>query len=119
MYEKSISWECFPGNVEVLIDDSVFVSNGTFTRRIAAENEKLRIYTQAVDKIWANRAQDAPPSLDKQETKDFIAEVLENCPAPRTYDDAKFDEAYAAEDVNKNGRIEQNEMPMLIKKLLE
>ena len=38
-YEKSIIWECFPENIEVLIDDSLFTVNKTFTYRMTAEIE--------------------------------------------------------------------------------
>jgi len=33
-YEASITWECFPGNIEILIDDSIFVQNETFSRKL-------------------------------------------------------------------------------------
>lgn len=51
-YEKTVIWECFPQNVEILIDDALFVSNKTFSRRLTPEVEQNRIYTEAVNKIW-------------------------------------------------------------------
>lgn len=72
MYEKSIAWECIPGNIEILIDDSVFVSNGTFTRRVTAEREKKRVYEQAVEKIWGEYDKDNSGALDKPETRRFL-----------------------------------------------
>ena len=42
-YENSITWECFPGNLEVLVDDSLFTANKTFSFRLTAEVEKQRI----------------------------------------------------------------------------
>ena len=41
-YERSITWECFPGNLEILFDDSYFTQNQTFSRKLTAEVERDR-----------------------------------------------------------------------------
>lgn len=37
MYENSISWEIFPNNIEILLDDSIFLTNKTFSYRLTSE----------------------------------------------------------------------------------
>lgn len=71
-YSKSILWECFPGNIEVLIDDSFFKNNGTFERILDEAYEKERIYSQAVDNLWEKYDTDKSGQLDKEETKRFL-----------------------------------------------
>lgn len=39
-YQNSITWECFPGNIEVFIDDSLFIANKTFSHMLTAEYER-------------------------------------------------------------------------------
>lgn len=68
-YETSILWECFPSNLEVLIDDAVFTTNKTFARRLTPEIERDRIYRDAVEKIWGQFDKDNSGQLDRAETK--------------------------------------------------
>ena len=71
-YESSIQWECFPANIEVLIDDSIFLSNKTFSYKLTKEVERSRVYSMAVDKIWDEFDKDHSGALDKPETKVFL-----------------------------------------------
>ena len=68
-YETSILWECFPSNLEILIDDSVFTTNKTFDRRLTPEIERDRIYRDAVEKIWGQFDKDNSGQLDRAETR--------------------------------------------------
>lgn len=117
-YRTSIIWECFPCNIEVLIDDSIFKTNGTFSRQISEEDEKERVYTDAVDKIWAQFDADHSGELDKDETRNFLKVVLENCPPPHNYDESKFEQTFIEIDEDGNGMIEKHEMVAFIKKLM-
>ena len=117
-YETSITWECFPSNLEVLIDDSIFTVNKTFTRRLTPEIERDRIYRDAVEKIWAQFDKDNSGYLDKPETKVFLKTVLENVPPPNNYDESKFDMTFQAIDKNRNGKIEREEMVLFIKTIM-
>ena len=116
-YERSITWECFPGNIEILVDDSMFVSNRTFTRRITPEIEKDRVIRQAVDKIWVDYDKDKSGALDRVETKNFLKDVLSNMPPPNNFDDSKFELTFNSIDKNSNGLIEKVEMVAFIKAL--
>ena len=117
-YESSILWECFPSNLEILIDDAVFTSNKTFARRLTAEIERDRIYKDAVEKIWGQFDVDKSGQLDRVETKNFLSTVMENIPPPNHYDDSKFDETFDAMDKNRNGKVEKSEMVMFIKSIM-
>lgn len=68
-YENSIVWECFPGNLEILVSDSLFTANKTFSYRLTAEIERDRIYKQAVDSIWGQFDKDNSGALNKAESK--------------------------------------------------
>jgi len=116
-YQNSVIWECFPANIEVLIDDALFKTNKTFPRSIAADDELNRLYTDAVDKVWFTFDSDNSGQLDKNETRTFLKVVLGNCPPPNNYDDTRFDETFLEMDANGNGMIEKDEMVAFIKKL--
>lgn len=118
-YQTSIIWECFPANIEVLIDDQIFKTNGTFSRQITKEDEKNRVYTEAVDKIWVQFDADNSGELDKDETRRFLQVVLENIPPPHNYDESRFEQTFVEIDEDGNGLIEKHEMVAFIKKLLE
>ena len=117
-YENSIVWECFPGNLEILVSDSLFTANKTFSYRLTAEIERDRIYKQAVDSIWGQFDKDNSGALDKAETKKFLQRVLENIPPPNHFDESKFDDTFHAMDKNGNGLVEKNEMVMFIKSIM-
>lgn len=118
-YEKSIIWECFPENIEVLIDDSIFTHNKTFSYRMTAEIEKDRIYKDAIEKIWDQFDVDKTGALDRVETKSFLTTVLANVPPPNNYDESKFEDTFAAMDKNNNGKIERKEMVMFVKNIMK
>jgi hypothetical protein len=115
MYQSSVQWEVFPANVEVLIDDSIFVANKTFSYKLTPAIERDRVFKQAIDKIWEQFDEDNNGSLDREETRTFLKTVLANVPPPNQYDDSKFDQTFIAIDKNANGRIEKNEMFMFLK----
>lgn len=117
-YENSILWECFPGNLEILVDDSLFTANKTFSYRLTAEIERDRIYKQAVDSMWVLFDKDNSGSLDKPETKNFLQTVLENIPPPNNFDESKFEDTFHAMDKNGNGMVEKSEMVMFIKSIM-
>lgn len=117
-YENSILWECFPGNLEILVDDSLFTANKTFSYRLTAEIERDRIYKQAVDSMWVLFDKDNSGSLDKPETKRFLQTVLENIPPPNNFDESKFEDTFHAMDKNGNGMVEKSEMVMFIKSIM-
>lgn len=117
-YQSSITWECFPGNIEVFIDDSYFTANRTFERRMTPEYERERVIMQVVDKIWSDFDADHSGQLDKPETRAFLQKVLADVPPPNAYDEAKFEETFIAIDKNGNGLIEKNEMQFFVKSLL-
>ena len=52
-YETSVSWECIPENIEVLIDDTFFLVKGAFSKKMTDDSAKDRVYRRAVDGIWA------------------------------------------------------------------
>ena len=109
-YSKSILWECFPENIEVLIDDSFFKDNGTFERMLDAAYENERIYAQAVDALWEKYDTDKSGQLDKEETKVFLKDVLSDIPPPNDYDEATFETTFNGMDKDRNGKISKKEM---------
>lgn len=114
-YESSIQWECFPANIEVLIDDSIFLANKTFSYKLTKEVERSRVYTMAVEKIWEQFDKDNSGALDKPETKVFLKTVLADIPPPNHYDEAKFEDTFNAIDKSENGLIEKREMIEFLK----
>jgi len=116
-YQTSIIWECFPSNIEVLIDDTLFKTNATFARAISTEDEQARTINEAVDRIWSRFDDDHSGELDKEETRNFLKLVLAHCPPPNNYDETTFDELFVTIDEDRNGLIEKHEMAVFIKKL--
>ena len=85
---------------------------------MSAEDEKDRIYTDAVEKIWKNFDDDHSGELDKEETRNFLKTVLENCPPPNNYDESKFEATFIEIDTNGDGMVDKQEMITFIKKLM-
>ena len=71
-YSNSVQWECFPSNIEVLIDEDYFAENSVFVRKITEQVEKDRIYRLTVEKIWKKYDLDESGQLDKDETRKFL-----------------------------------------------
>lgn len=80
MYESSITWEVFPNNIEILLDDAIFLTNRTFSYRITAESEKERILRLAVDKIWEEFDKDKSGALDKAEARVMLDKISKSMP---------------------------------------
>lgn len=117
-YSRSIIWECFPSNIEVLLDDSLFQQNGMFERQISPEIEQDRVYRDVVDKIWKQFDKDKNGELSKDETRSFLKVVLENCPPPHNYDENNFETTFTDIDSDGNGVIDKDEMVAFVKRLL-
>ena len=62
-----------------------------FPRQISPEDEKDRIYTDAVEKIWKEFDADHSGELDKDETRTLLKSILEDCPPPNDYDESRFE----------------------------
>ena len=118
-YENSIIWECFPGNIEVFVDDSLFTANKTFSYRLTPEIERNRMLVAVVDKIWAEFDSNTNDKLEKEETRTFLKKAFENLPLHNHFDESKFDETFVAIDKNGNGTIEKNEMVLFMKSILK
>lgn len=118
-YQKSILWECFPGNIEVLIDDTFFKDNEFFDRVLDETYEKERIYSQAVDALWEKYDTDKSGQLDKEETKRFLQDVLTDIPPPNQYDESKFEATFRGMDKDFNGKISKREMTFCMVSMLK
>ena len=69
-YESSVTWECFPGNVEVLVNtNAYFVDSGAFSKVIDEKTSDEMVINQIVDKIWDDFDKDRNGYLDKEETR--------------------------------------------------
>ena len=75
-YEATVSWECIPENIEVLIDDTFFLVKGAFTKKMTNESANDRVYREAVDGIWAQFDVDNSGALEKGEARKFLELVL-------------------------------------------
>jgi len=99
------------------MDDSLFTVNKTFSYKLTAAIEQDRIYKDAVEKLWLKLDKDKNGILDKQEARTFLQEVMANIPPPNDFNEAKFEETFAAIDKNNNGKLEKNEMVMFVKSI--
>ena len=114
-FERSITWECIPQNIEVFLHDSYFAELQSFPRRLTAEVQKDLVLKDAVDKIWGEFDRNNNGSLDKAETKAFLKKALKDLPPPNEYDEAKFEMTFRSMDKNQNGVIEKAEMATFLK----
>ena len=88
MYESSVTWEIFPHNIELLIDDSIFINTQTFTHQIDPAKEGQRAFDELIDLLWSKYDVDKSGALDFQETKKLLMEIAENSPPPfNTFDE--------------------------------
>lgn len=61
---------------------------------MSEEVEKDRVYRDAVEKIWSQFDKDNSGELDRDETREFLKVVLENCPPPHNYNEDNFDRVF-------------------------
>ena len=118
-FERSITWECMPQNIEVFLHDSYFAEAESFPRRITPEVQRELLLKDAVEKIWSEFDVNNNGSLDQVETKAFLKKALTDIPPPNEYDDSKFDITFRSIDKNRNGVIEKAEMVMFLKSVLK
>ena len=71
-FERSITWECMPQNIEVLVHDSLFAENQSFARRLTPEVQRELLLKDAVEKIWGEFDVNNSGALDREETKGFL-----------------------------------------------
>lgn len=93
-YETSISWEVFPANLELLLDDKIFEQNATFSCRLTPEVEQSRAVDNAIERIWQKFDADKSGKLDRAETRKFLDAVLMSTPNAPTLDDSTFNELF-------------------------
>ena len=118
-YYGSITWECYPGNIEVIVNPQKYFMDSTFFYRAITEaSREDKIVEQIVDKIWLDFDKDNSGYLDRDETRVFLETALRDVPGGEEYDDSKFDETYDAIDANGDGLMERDEMAYFIKALL-
>jgi len=98
-YETSVTWEVFPSNVEILIDDSLFLDNRTFSYRVTAETERDRALKNCIEKIWDKYDVDKSGNLNKEETRAMLKDACADAPAPLNFfDESKFEPTFDAMD---------------------
>ena len=52
-YDRSVSWEVFPGNIEVFVDTGAyFMAFKTFDKVLDADSQRQRVVKEIIDKIW-------------------------------------------------------------------
>ena len=71
-FERSITWECMPQNLEVLVHDSYFAETQSFARRLTPEVQRELLLKDAVEKIWGEFDVNNSGALDREETKRFL-----------------------------------------------
>ena len=75
---------------------------------------------QCVDDVWEIYDEDRGGSLDRDECKAFVLDMLqvlnENFD-PDRFDDDLFDKQFRVFDLDRSGTLEKNEMAALIKNL--
>ena len=118
-FERSITWECMPQNIEVFLHDSYFAELETFSRRVTPEVQRELLLKDAVEKIWGEFDVNNNGSLDQVETKAFLKKALKDIPPPNEYDESKFDVTFRSIDKNRNGVIERAEMVIFLKSVLK
>ena len=119
-YQGSITWECMPGAVDIIVDTSgYFLDAKTFERALDDSTKESRIINQIVDKIWREFDKDGNGYLDRDETRLFLQSTMKDLDGEDAYDEAKFDETYDAIDANGDGLMEKAEMAFFIRALLK
>ena len=74
------------------------------------------VLKRCVEDIWDQYDNDGNGVLDKEETKRFVVEQLEEIEEGRMFDDDDFDECFRNFDVDGSGTIDKLEMVEFIKK---
>ena len=118
-YRKSVTWEIFPSNIEVMLDtESYFLDNGAFPESVNADTMAKRTIAEIVDRIWADYDTNNSGGLDRNETRKFLQETIVKMGDGSNYQEEDFEDTFNMFDMNQNGLIEKPEMALLIKKLV-
>ena len=78
----------------------------------AQEENRIK---EIIDDIWKKYDVDGNGSLDKQETRNFLIDTLDNLGAKASFSDAGFEEIFKAFDLDGNETIDKTEMVDFIK----
>ena len=93
-YYNSVTWECRPGEIEVLVNTTAyFIDSKTYRKSLDAATEEERRILKVVDQIWRQYDVDNSGALDKDETRKFIEDCYAKMPE-NNYDDSQFDEIF-------------------------
>lgn len=93
-------------------------------KKMADRAEKTRLKNiekkirDKIEEIWEQYDRDRSGSLDKEESRDFIRDLLDSMDLYGGYTDRYFDEIFQEFDADESGTVEKNEMLLLIKKIL-
>jgi hypothetical protein len=119
-YRSSITWECFPGNIEVLVNtERYFLSKHSSFTMVGSEWSLIDAINKAVEKIWSLYDVDNSGVLEKDEAKDFLATVLKDVPGAPEFNEAVFEQQFEKIDLNKDGLIQRGEMFVFIRSTLK
>lgn len=109
-YSGSISWECIPGNLEVIVNTKAyFIDSQTFKKGIDKESKEAAQIAAIVDKIWLTYDKDKNGELDREESKVFLQTVLSSAPGYETQE-GDFDTVFDSIDANGDGLLDKAEM---------
>ena len=83
-----------------------------------AQNTEIdQVIKKCVDEIWAKYDSDGNGYLDKQETKQFVKDTLQDMSDGDGFNDGDFEECFSEFDKDGSGTIEKEEMVEFIKKV--
>ena len=71
-FQHSISFECIPGNIEVLLHDNYFTETQSFSRRLTPELQQDLIIKEVLEKIWEKHDTNRDGVLQKTEARQFL-----------------------------------------------
>jgi len=76
-YKKSVTWQCFPQNIELMLDtDNYFMEFNSFPELYTRDDEHEKyIVDQIVDDMWQKYDVDGSGDLDKEETKKMVQDI--------------------------------------------
>lgn len=76
-YKKSVTWQCFPQNIEIMLDTNwYFVENGAFPETYDRDEEEEKfLVDQIVDDIWEKYDADKSGDLDEGEVKSMLMDI--------------------------------------------
>ena len=75
------------------------------------------IINKCVDDIWTKYDKDNSGFLDKEETKAFVKDTMEEMSDNGTWDNKEFEKCFQEFDKDGSGTIEKAEMTVFIKKV--